>query len=175
MKKNLRMLIFAIAILRIGSQAFGFCDSSHANLTQTAIYNSALGKYLQTQLNIQQGLGEVLTLDQSVIPPSERIPSAQFEDRISSIIPTNPTIRELLICGARLEDIPNPRAKHHFYDPYRNAGLDDKTDHPEWRKYAPAIWTNYEFDFTGESAGLCCWHGRFNLNIELGNRWYSQI
>ncbi len=152
MKKNVEMLIFIVVILGLNGQASGWCSNSHASLTQTAISNSVINEYLQNQLGVQQGLEQILILDQSVIPPAERIPSNQFEDRIASIVPSNSTVLDLLESGSRLEDIPNPRAKHHFHDPNRNIGLDNKTDHPEWREYGPAYWTNYKFDFTGESA-----------------------
>jgi hypothetical protein len=157
MKKNLKMLIFfAVAVLELNSQALGFNSDSHANLTQSAIFNSALSEYLQNQLNIQQGLGEILTLDQSVIPLLERIPSDQFEDRISSVVPSNPTIMDLLESGSRLEDIPNPRAKHHFYDPYRNTGLENKTEHPDLALAFSTVtyvryWGDNNFDLTGAS------------------------
>jgi hypothetical protein len=156
MKKNLKMLIFTAVILELNGQAFGFCGDSHANLTQTAIFNSVLSEYLQNQLNIQQGLNGILTLDQSVIPPSERIPSDQLEERIFLILPLYPTVRDLLECGSRLEDIPNPRAKHHFHDPYRNAGLNNKTEHPALSVAFSTVtyawyWGDNKFDLTGAS------------------------
>jgi hypothetical protein len=96
MKRYLEILILTVAILHINDRAFGFCGDTHAGLTQTAISNSVLSEYLQNQLGIEQGVGEVLALDQSAIPPSEQIPSDQFDDRTSSVVPSNPTIMDLL-------------------------------------------------------------------------------
>jgi len=151
------MLILIVAILQLNGRAFGFRSASHANLTHTAIFNSVLEQHLENQLGLQQGLNQILILDQSVISLAERIPIDQFEDRISPVVPSNPTVLDLLKSGSRLEDIPNPRSKHHFYDPYRNAGLENKTEHPALAvAFSTATYVRYwgdnKFDLTGASS-----------------------
>jgi len=132
MKNITTLLVVATVIFGWSTQAYTWCGKyTHTALTKKAISNneqSALDEYLKEQLDIEQGLGCKLSLDQSTIPESERIPSDQLEERVSSILPSNPSIMDLLKVGSHLEDVPNPRSKHHFHDPYRNTGLDNKTE-----------------------------------------------
>jgi hypothetical protein len=60
-------------------------------------------------------------LNESITPDSQRVLPE---------VPQNPSVLDLLKAGAALEDIPLPRARHHFHDPYRNTGLENKTEHP---------------------------------------------
>ncbi|MFA5251871.1 MAG: hypothetical protein WC454_04725 [Phycisphaerae bacterium] len=90
---------------------------------------------------------------------------AQFETRITPELPSNPcSILNFLKAGANLEDVPNPRARHHFHAPIANlgvtppnpnSGLDNRTDHPDWAETFD-FWTDYfyklHFDLTGASA-----------------------
>ena len=144
--------------------------STHPELTMKAIYNnskSMLDDYLKEQLGIEQGYDCELLLDQSNIPVNNRIPHNQFESRIlgAGIMCSNEdgapmmcprNIMHLLVIGSLLEDVPSPRARHHFHDPTRNTGLDNKTDHPnraDILNTATYIWNlgEYIFDFTGAS------------------------
>ena len=124
--------LFVVAIIScLSAHTYAFCGETHKALTDKAISGnskSVLDAYLKEQLGIDPGLDTVLSLDQSTIPEPDRIPAKQLEDRIESEISENPTALELLKAGAHLEDVPNPRARHHFHDPYRNAGLDNKTE-----------------------------------------------
>lgn len=137
---------------------YAFCGETHKELTNKAISSdskSVLEAYLKEQLGMDQGLDTLLFIDQSTIPESDRIPSKQLEDRIESEITENPTVLNLLKAGANLEDVPNPRAKHHFHDPVRNIGLDNKTEHPEKAEFIDSITLLYyklSFDLTGTSA-----------------------
>jgi len=127
MRNNIKIFVIIAAIFGWGTQAYAWCGKyTHTSLTEKAIFNnnqSVLDEYIKTQLNIEQGLGCELSLDQSTIPEPDRIPSDQLEERISSILPPNPSVMDLLKAGSHLEDVPTPRSKHHFHDPYRDAGL----------------------------------------------------
>ena len=130
---------------------------THPALTEKAIANSnqsALDDYLKSVLGISQGLNAELTLDQSTVPVGNRIPKKQLEDRILPVMPTNPSITNFLTLGSRLEDVPHPRARHHFHDPYRNTGLENKTDHPNWAASIDLVTRlryGLGFDLTGAS------------------------
>jgi len=149
MKKSAAKLAFVVLVIGMNGQVFGFAGDTHATLTSTSASGSVLNEYLKTYLDVQEGLSCVLTIDQSAIPPGTRIPLEQLEDRMSSVLPANPTILDFLECGARLEDVPATRARHHFHDPYRDTGLENKTEHPDW---AVVFSTMSGFDLTGASA-----------------------
>jgi hypothetical protein len=163
--KNMKLLAVFIVLLSLCLRAHAFSDKTHKALTDSATLGSATGAYLKNSVGIKQGLAWKVTLDQSILPVGERIPTDQFEERISGELPSNPcSILDFLKAGAHLEDVPMPRARHHFHAPIANpdvtppnpnAGLDNKTDHP---KLAGDIdkWTrrlyNLGFDATGASA-----------------------
>ncbi len=158
MKNSIKILFVIAAIFGWNTQAYTWCGKwTHTGLTEKAIFNnnqSVLDKYIKTQLNIEQGLDCELSLDQSTIPEPHRIPSDQLEERISSTLPPNPSVMDLLKAGSHLEDVPTPRSKHHFHDPYRDAGLDNKTEHPKWAVAFKTVtyvwyWGDNLFDLTG--------------------------
>jgi len=147
------------------SVAKGFANKTHKAISEKATQNSYADSFLKNELGLNQGLGTTLLLDQSVVPAPERIPTVQFETRINPELPSNPcTVLDFLKVGAHLEDVPNPRARHHFHSPIANpgvtppnpnSGLDNKTDHPNWAwiadKYTQIIY-GLHFDLTGASA-----------------------
>jgi hypothetical protein len=103
-------------------------------------------------------------IDQSLLPADDRIPPTQLETRLSGELSTNPSVLDCLRAGAHLEDVPTPRARHHFHAPIANVGvsppnpnegLDNKTDHPDWAvvadKFTSLIY-DLHFDLTGASA-----------------------
>jgi hypothetical protein len=115
--------------------------------TQTNNNSAKLDDYLKTQLELKEGLYTELEWD---FPSDikERIKWGKVEpDK------TNRTISDWLKVGSTIEDEDGHwqpiRPRHHFYDPCRNSGLDNQTDHPNWRNYM-CTWTG--FDLTGESA-----------------------
>ncbi len=127
---------------------------THPALTCEALQagnNAAnLDDYLKTQLGLDGGIETELYWD---FPADikERIKGGKAESE-----KTTRTILEWLKVGSTIEDEDGRRwpirPRHHFHDPYRNSGLDNKSDHPEWKKYLPAFGTWWKFDFTGESA-----------------------
>jgi hypothetical protein len=141
------LIICCSSIFCVCRFAYSWSDvATHAAITDKAVQLSKMDDYLKNRLGIQQGLTAEF---QAVFYPS-------LEERMASLEPERTTRSALdwIKTGSQLEDktLRQSRSRHHFHDPIRNSGLDNRTDHPEWREYAPAILTNYEFDFTGESA-----------------------
>ncbi|HQG06705.1 MAG TPA: hypothetical protein PLX18_05420 [Anaerohalosphaeraceae bacterium] len=81
-----KILVFVIlAFLCIASDLLAWCEKTHITLTETAIYrnnNCILDDYLRYCLHYSEGLNTDLSLDQSIILPSNRIPDEQLEERI---------------------------------------------------------------------------------------------
>ena len=127
-------------------EAYAFDGNTHKALTSKAISESGLHDYLKDQLDIGQGLTTILLLDETITPDA---------DRVLPQVPAYPLIAELLTAGAGLEDIPMPRARHHFHDPNRDAGLDNNTEHPARapaiNRFSKTVW-GLSFDLTGASA-----------------------
>ncbi len=149
MKENLITVVAILTCLGWNCRVYAWAGDTHKALTEKAVADnnqSVLDDYLRWPLHVEQGLNGVLLLNPSVTPDLERVLPE---------IPANPTVLDLLKAGAALEDIPLPRARHHFHDPYRNAGLDNKTEHParapviNW--FSQRIW-GLSFDLTGASA-----------------------
>ena len=156
MKKQVCIMIFFLGIF------LGLCNflyawdnkKTHPALTYEALQvgnNAAkIDNYLKTQLDLTDGVSTELSWD---FPADikERIEEGKAEPE-----KTTRTILEWLKVGSTIEDEDGRefpiRSRHHFHDPYRNTGLDNKTDHPNWRTYLPAFGTWWNFDFTGESA-----------------------
>jgi len=117
-KKNVKILFVATVIFGWCTQVHAWSGQTHSALTEKAISDSnqtVLDEYLKSQLGIDQGLNCILLLDELITPDP---------DRVLPEVPTNSSVLDLLKAGARLEDIPLPRARHHFHDPYRNTGLE---------------------------------------------------
>jgi hypothetical protein len=150
MRNNLTILITVMIIFVWNFQVYAFEGNTHKALTEKAISNnnqSILDDYLKNELGMGQGLNNVLVLDRTITPDA---------NRVLPQIPPYPSILDYLKAGACLEDIPLPRAKHHFHDPYRNAGLDNKSEHPIWASIINYLtqkeYNGLSFDLTGASA-----------------------
>ncbi|MFA7486110.1 MAG: hypothetical protein WCZ89_08805, partial [Phycisphaerae bacterium] len=166
MKINLAFSIIVIILSVYCSVTEGFAEKTHKAISEKAVINSQTDFYIKSELGLSQGLGTMLFLDQSLIPEPERIPAKQFETRIMPELPSNPcSIIDCFKAGANLEDVPNPRARHHFHAPIANtgvnppnpnSGLDNKTDHPNLAIFFNTItlvrYPGYSFDLTGASA-----------------------
>jgi hypothetical protein len=150
MRKNLTILNIVMIILVWNFQVYSFEGNTHKALTEKAISNnnqSVLDDYLKNELGMGQGLNSVLVLDRTITPDA---------NRVLPQIPPYPSILDYLKAGACLEDIPLPRARHHFHDPYRNAGLENKSEHPTWASIINYLtqkeYNGLSFDLTGASA-----------------------
>jgi len=163
--RNISSITICIMLSGFCTISQAFSNNTHKAISGNAVQNSYADSFLKNEMGLNQGLGTTLLLDQSVVPKSERIPTTQFETRIMPELPSNPSsILDFLKAGANLEDVPTPRARHHFHAPIANpgvippnpnSGLDNKTDHPNWADTFD-FWTDYiydlHFDLTGASA-----------------------
>jgi hypothetical protein len=147
------------------SVAFGFCKyvlafgnkQTHPALTEKSIAGSVLDNYLKTQLSMDEGVNSDLQYNVEAYNAwiKRRMEIGGVEDPGN----TKRTILKWIKAGSNIEDehgtyLPSIRPRHHFHDPIRNAGLDNKTDHPNYGSFfawATGIYT-YEFDVTGQSA-----------------------
>jgi len=147
------------------SVAFGFCKyvlafgnkQTHPALTEKSIASSVLDNYLKTQLSMDEGVNSDLQYNVEAYNAwiKRRMEIGGVEDPSN----TKRTILKWIKAGSNIEDehgtyLPSIRPRHHFHDPIGNAGLDNKTDHPNYGSFfawATGIYT-YEFDVTGQSA-----------------------
>lgn len=120
-------------------------EKTHPAITEKAINNSIINNYLRVQLDLTDGLSAKLYWD---FPSNikERLKAGKAKPD-----QTTRTILEWMTAGSNIEDMTlrQARSRHHFHDPTRNAGLDNKTDHPDWWG-VPTMGS--AFDLTGESA-----------------------
>jgi len=133
------LIVYCSGLLCACRPAYSWSDvATHAAITDKAIHLSTMDAYLKNQLGISQGLGAEF---QTVFYPA-------LQERMAELEPERTTRSALdwVKTGSQLEDkilITQYRSRHHFHDPIRNAGLDNQTDHPEWREYAPARLSRY--------------------------------
>ena len=155
------LLIIAIILLAFGGDVLGFCNQiTHPAITNNAIGESAIDDYLKNQLGMINGIQTQLRYQpdwyQTYI--QYRLQRGGY-----SLGGNNRTVLEWLKSGSVIEDedldvwppfLPSIRPRHHFHDPIRNSGLDNKTDHPNYANLF--AWTTHyypgEFDVTGQSA-----------------------
>jgi hypothetical protein len=118
---------------------------THPALSEKSIGISQVDNYLRNQLDMNGGLNTELKLNTALWPVPDLV-----QRGLNPNINTR-TLLDWIKTGSILEDAQlwNPRKRHHFYDPYRNAGLDNKTDNPDWWG-VPTLGS--PFDLTGESA-----------------------
>jgi len=176
---TLLLIVYCSGMFCLCSSAYSWSDvATHAAITEEAVQISEMDDYLKNQCGIQQGLSAEF---QAAFYPA-------LEERMAELEPQRTTRSALdwIRTGSQLEDkilATQYRSRHHFHDPIRNTGLDNRADHPEWRKYGPAYWSNYEFDFTGVSALNWAINGISNMiptaNLETWNwtreRFYNAM
>ena len=100
--------------------------TTHAGLTEQAIYASTLGRILNEALRRPLGLYEPLRINFSG-PRGERLSAAL--GRLGSADGYAPEggrlpALEWVVAGSVLEETPATRVRHHFYDPRTKGGLD---------------------------------------------------
>ncbi len=151
MKKSIiYTLLFLVVLMGSIEDSYAWGNkSTHPAITKRAGNSDAaqIDNYLKTQLGFSQGLSTQLHWD---FPEDvrERLSKGQANPEI-----TTRSVLDWLGAGSTIEDEDGRwkpiRPRHHFHDPIRNSGLDNQTDHPEWRLYASS-WSG--FDFTGTSS-----------------------
>ncbi len=119
---------------------------THPALSQEAANYSQVGNYLQNQLGYTEGLNTQLQITNTTTPFVQDLIDRGMDQSI-----TTRSVLEWIREGSELEDalIRQARSQHHFHDPVRNAGLDNRTDHPYWEG-VPTLLS--PFDLRGESA-----------------------
>jgi hypothetical protein len=120
-------------------------EYTHPALSQEAANASKVGTYLRNELGYATGLSTQLQITNTTTLFIQDLIDRGMDPGI-----TTRSILEWMREGSKLEDalIRQARSQHHFLDPTRNAGLDNRTDHPNWEgaptRLAP-------FDLRGES------------------------
>ncbi len=162
-----KLLILGISLVTC-TCLYGWANkSTHPALTEKSIADSVLENYLRTQLGIDEGINAEFQYNIEMY--NEYIKRRMEKGEVDN--PYNPsrTILKWIKSGSTIEDedgslLWSIRSRHHFHDPTcnfqdfnepgRNAGLDNKTDHPNYGDlfaWATGIYTD-EFDVTGQSA-----------------------
>ncbi|MFA5553087.1 MAG: hypothetical protein WDA68_00820 [Phycisphaerae bacterium] len=104
-------------------------EYTHPSISEAAANTSHIDSYLQNQLGYTTGLSTQLQIINTTTP--------FIQDLINRGMKLNINTRNILEWtreGSKLEDAKTwqARSQHHFYDPFRNTGLDNRTDHPDW-------------------------------------------
>ncbi|MGA2092171.1 MAG: hypothetical protein ABSH16_02025, partial [Sedimentisphaerales bacterium] len=130
-------IIYLVILLGLCHKSYAWENKkTHPAITSKGIEASIIDDYLKTQMVMKNGVSTQLYWN--------------FNQNIKTRIgrgDTNPNqttrnISEWIRAGSIIEDTeesPDPRRavavwrpRHHFYDPIRNSGLDNHTDHPDW-------------------------------------------
>jgi len=130
MRKHILILLLLVCCALKVPYATAFENKqTHPAITKHAVDRSVLADgYLNEQLGLEDNLSTVLEL------------TDDFKDRINMRVSQQPgfnwnkssiSIRDWLVEGSSLEDVPNPRARHHFHDPIRDDGLNNMNG-PGW-------------------------------------------
>jgi hypothetical protein len=148
-KQILILIVFSVTFLLSFQGLYAFENKrTHPAITEKAAAASTIDGYLKTQLGLSAGLSTQLYWNF----PADIEKRMTINDKVE---PTKTkTVLDWLKAGSSIEDEDGhkhpARPRHHFYDPTRNAGLNNKDDNPNWQG-APNIWPPY-FDLTGQSA-----------------------
>lgn len=121
-------------------------EFTHTCLTIDGLQLTDAHNYLHAWLDVEDGLNAELTLSDTA--------GAFVEDLVGRGMDLKANTRTALEWaeeGSRLEDakLYHTRRQRHFHDPTRDAGLDNRTDYPDWWG---ATTLPPSFDLIGESA-----------------------
>ena len=162
------LVIFVISILPL-QFLYAFENvKTHPVMTERAAVASTIDSCLKTQMGLTNGINTQLYYDF----PSEiqtRIERAEWDGG-----KTTRTLLEWLKVGSAIEDtdlypVKPRRPRHHFYDPTRNAGLNNRDDNPDFHG-GPEI----AMDFKGGSAMVWAVNGTASQNPATNNQsWQS--
>jgi len=147
MKLKIFIQVLFVFIFSIFDTAYPFeQENTHPTLSQEGANNSQIGTYLQNQLGYAAGLNTQLHISNTTTPFVQDLIDRGMNQNIRTR-----SILEWTREGSRLEDAKlwQSRSQHHFYDPTRNAGLNNRTDYPDWEG-APTRLS--PFDLRGESS-----------------------
>ncbi|MCJ7728698.1 MAG: hypothetical protein MUO27_02285 [Sedimentisphaerales bacterium] len=170
-RRNLVLMVFSVVFMLPLQGLYAFDNKkTHPALTDKAAAASTIDDYLKTQIRLNEGINTRLSYN---FPSEiqERIMRAQWLPE-----KTQRTMLEWLKVGSAIEDEDGDkhpiRARHHFYDPNRNAGLNNKDDNPNWHGWPNSPFKS--FDLTGESALTWTVDGTASQNPTTNNQsWQS--
>ncbi len=168
MKRQIYMMLVSLPIFLVLCKSLLAWENkkTHPAMTKEAITASLIDNYLKNHLDTPDGINSQIQYDLEMYNSyiKKRMERGKVDD------PDNSTraIVEWIKAGSTIEDEDGQRysirARHHFHDPTcnfqdfnepgRNAGLDNKTDHPNYSYFfawLTGIYTD-EFDVTGQSA-----------------------
>ncbi|RLC34233.1 hypothetical protein DRH14_03420 [Candidatus Shapirobacteria bacterium] len=159
MSKKMKLLIVVGMVLFRGAFVYGWAGRTHGALTVKAVSDTdqcVLDNYLKEVLDMNQGIASKHDW-QIQNTQALGIPDDQYSDRITGIASEyywtyETDITDLLEFGAKLEDIPAPRAKHHFYDPIANRGLDNQEMKAWWTERMDGF-SEFIYGFTADMLG----------------------
>jgi len=141
-KQILILMVLSMAFVLFQQSLYAFENKkTHPILTERAA-KATIDDYLKTQVGLSNGINTQLLYDF----PEEmqiRINRANWDSG-----KTQRTLLEWLKVGSAIEDTDtylnpyrddsNKRPRHHFYDPTRNAGMNNKDDNPDWNGWPDA-------------------------------------
>jgi hypothetical protein len=149
---------------------------THPALTKCAVDRSVLGPhygYLENQLGLGDGLATQFELAEQF---QNNIGMRAAQQPLFNWNKTNIPIKQWLMEGSKLEDVPGIRARHHFHDPIRNTGLNNPGLVAELLNLSQ-LWypTYWSFDAKGGSAFKraigCADDWGIDWESEPGNLW----
>jgi hypothetical protein len=144
MKNRLLILLitFVISILPFRFLYAFENVKTHPAMTERAAITSTIDNYLKNQIGLNDGINTELFYDFSFEIKS-RIERAEWDGG-----KTTRTLLEWLKVGSAIEDtdlypVKPRRPRHHFYDPYRNTGLNNRDDNPNFHG-GPEVAMNFK-------------------------------
>jgi hypothetical protein len=128
-------------------------QSAHPALTEKAAI-STVDEYLKNQIGLRNGKDAQILYDfpeeiQIRINRANR-DGERTQRTVIDWLETGSAIEDADTFLHRVSDKAKVRPRHHFHDPTRNAGQNNRADNPDWSGY-PTTWPS-PFDLTGESA-----------------------
>ena len=149
-------LILLVILLAFNSILFGFGNKvTHPAISSESIDASTADDYLKNNIGLSRGIQTELQYDADLYNffIRQRMYRGNFYPDM-----TKRTVFGWLRAGSVIEDEDGYRfpirARHHFHDPLHNAGLEDKTDYPNYSQLFAWVTHIYSegFDVTGQSA-----------------------
>jgi hypothetical protein len=135
-----KFVILLIVIFLCNSSYAWENIKTHPAITDNGITTSIADNYLKTQMGLADGVTTQLFWN---FPQDIKIRIGKGAANPNQTIRN---ISEWIRVGSIIEDqdtrfFPPPwRPRHHFYDPIRNSGLDNHTDHPDWDAPGTSSW-----------------------------------
>ena len=127
------LMVFSVVFVLSAHNLYAFENvKTHPAMTERAVTASTIDNYLKTQIGLNDGINTQLSYN-FPLEIQIRINRAKWDGG-----KTTRTLLEWLKVGSAIEDtdlypVQPIRPRHHFYDPTRNSGLNNKDDNPDWK------------------------------------------